>query len=270
MQIVVEAPIALSEIKVICGMQIRQVSQEVTVKSMSHSLTRKSFTETISCIITRAWTSPGVPTRQKGAVDLPWSSQLARNLSAGRYALWPKEAWGTGPWTCRGQTARQEDFPAGTAVKEQATKPSPCPGTEGTAAPLPRLEKVWEAADPSPAVSAGWPARGSKASRRHDIFNKEESSMFPHQIRPLLSIGMLLRYGRRVAEAIAAFQLCRPFFPSLQANLTKEGISISFLPEPVFCPLSVWWNQGALLGKSGNERTGRPGRQTWYLRCDQH
>lgn len=54
MQIIVEAPIALSEIKVICGMQIRQVSQEVTVKSVSHSLTRKSFTETISCISTRA------------------------------------------------------------------------------------------------------------------------------------------------------------------------------------------------------------------------
>lgn len=54
MQIIVEAPTALLESKGIYGMQIRQVSQEVTVKSMSLSLIRKSFTETLSCISTSA------------------------------------------------------------------------------------------------------------------------------------------------------------------------------------------------------------------------
>lgn len=54
MQIIMEDPTALLEIKGIHSMQIRQVRQEITMMSMSLSLKRKSFTETLSCISTTA------------------------------------------------------------------------------------------------------------------------------------------------------------------------------------------------------------------------
>lgn len=53
MQIIMEDPTALLEIKGIHSMQIRQVSQEIAM-STSLSLKRKSFTETLSCISTTA------------------------------------------------------------------------------------------------------------------------------------------------------------------------------------------------------------------------
>lgn len=54
MQIVMEDPTALLEIKGIHSMQIRQVNQEFTMMSTSLALKRKSFTETLSCISSTA------------------------------------------------------------------------------------------------------------------------------------------------------------------------------------------------------------------------
>lgn len=95
-----------------------------------------------------------------------------------------------------------------------------------------------------------------------------KSWMFSHQIFPLLSIAVLLRCGLRAAGARAAVQCFKPFLLCLQ-NLAQEEFNTHFLPEPVFCPLSVWRNPGVLLGMSCKQWKSHSGRQTHCLRCDQ-